>query len=83
MGTDTFDLVINEIAATMDIPAASLRPDTLLTQIGMDSLQGLQLLVALEQAAGLQLEEEDFKHFTTVGSIVGLLNARWQEAGAA
>ena len=81
--TNTLDLVVNEIAATMDVPPASLRPDTLLADIGMDSLQALQLLVALEQSAKIQLEEEDLRRFTTVRSIVDLLNMRWEKAGAA
>jgi acyl carrier protein len=81
--TNTLDLVVNEIAATMDVPAASLGPDTLLADIGMDSLQALQLLVALEQSAKIQLEEEDLRRFTTVRSIVDLLNMRWEKAGAA
>ena len=81
--TNTLDLVINEIAATMDVPAASLGPDTLLADIGMDSLQALQLLVALEQSAKVQLEEEDLRRFTTIRAIVDLLNMRWARAGAA
>lgn len=83
MEQDTLELVVNEIAATMDIPVGSLRPDTLLAGIGMDSLQALQLLVALEQATQIQLEEEDLTQFTTVHSIVDVLNKRWQKAGAA
>jgi acyl carrier protein len=81
--TNTLDLVVNEIAATMDVPAASLGPDTSLSDIGMDSLQALQLLVALEQSANIQLGEEDLRRFTTVRSIVDLLNMRWEKAGAA
>jgi len=81
--TNTLDLVVNEIAATMDVSAASLGPDTSLSDIGMDSLQALQLLVALEQSANIQLGEEDLRRFTTVRSIVDLLNMRWEKAGAA
>jgi len=71
-----FELVVNEIAATMDIPAASLHMDASLAEIGMDSLEALQLLVSLEQATQVQLEEQDLKKFTTVQSIVDLLNQR-------
>lgn len=80
---DTFNLVVNEIATTLDVPISALRPETRLADIGMDSLQGLQLLVALEETAGIQLEEADFKRFTTVRSIVELLNSKWPQAGAA
>jgi len=76
MESDVFELVVNEIAATMDIPAASLHMDASLAEIGMDSLEALQLLVSLEQATQVQLEEQDLKKFTTVQSIVDLLNQR-------
>ena len=83
MEQDTLDLVVNEIATTIDIPASSLRPDTLLAEIGMDSLQALQLVVALEQAIGIELEEADLKRFTTVQSVVDVVNERCQKASAA
>jgi acyl carrier protein len=82
MDSELFDLVVNEIAATMDLPVETLRPETSLAAIGMDSLQALQLLVALEQAAHVQLEEHDLKKFVTVQSIVDLMNERLQEAAA-
>ena len=76
MESDMFELVVNEIAATMDIPAASLHMDASLAEIGMDSLEALELLLSLEQATQVQLEEQDLKKFTTVQSIVDLLNQR-------
>lgn len=79
---NTFDLVVNEIAMTLDVPADSLDENTLLADIGMDSLQGLQLLVVLEQAAQVQLDEKDFQYFKTVGSIVKLLDERWRKGAA-
>ena len=82
MENETFELVVNEIAATMDIPAASLRADTALAEIGMDSLQAVQLLVSLEQATKIQLNEDDLKHFTTIGSIVNLLTEQARKTAA-
>ena len=82
MESDMFELVVNEIAATMDIPAASLHMDSSLAEIGMDSLEALQLLVSLEQATQVQLEEQDLKKFTTVQSIVDLLNQRRKPVAA-
>jgi acyl carrier protein len=73
---DTFDLVANEIAAVMDIPADSLSPDTSLAEIGMDSLEAAQLLVSLEEATQIQLDEKRMKRFATVQSFVDLVNRR-------
>jgi acyl carrier protein len=82
MESDMYELVVNEIAATMDIPAASLHMDSSLAEIGMDSLEALQLMVSLEQATQVQLEEQDVKKFTTVQSIVDLLNQRRKPVAA-
>jgi acyl carrier protein len=67
---------------TMDIPAGSLDAETRLTDLGLDSLQALQLLVSLEEALQIQFDEEDVKQFTTVRAIVDLVNQRCQKAAA-
>jgi acyl carrier protein len=82
MNANALDLVVNEIAATLDVPAGSIRPESTLAEIGMDSLQALQLVVALEQATQVQFDEEDLKKFTTVQSIVDLLAERSKRAAA-
>jgi acyl carrier protein len=82
MEPNYFDLVVNEVAATMEIPAGSLSPSTTFAEIGMDSLQALQLLVALEQLTHMKFEEPDLKHFITVQSTVDLLIERSKGATA-
>lgn len=82
MEVKTLDLVINEIANTMDIPAAALSAETSLAGLGMDSLELLQLLVALEEATEMELSESDVKQFVTIQSIVDLLNERSRKAAA-
>jgi acyl carrier protein len=82
MEVDVLDLVINEIASTMDVPADSLSAETSLADLGMDSLEVLQLLVALEEATKMQFKDSDLKQFVTVQSIVDLLNERWRKAAA-
>ena len=80
---DTYSKVANEIAAMMGIEASSLTPDTTLREIGMDSLEGLQLLIELERVTNATVEEADMKRFTTIQSIVDLLNERLQKPAAA
>ena len=80
MEPNYFDIVVNEVAGTMDIPATSLTSDTTFAEIGMDSLQALQLLVALEGLTGIQFEESDLKHFVTVQSTVDLIVDRSKRA---
>jgi acyl carrier protein len=83
MNQDTLSMVVHEIAAMMGVPEDSLGPDTSLTEIGVDSLEALQLLIELERVAEIQIDEADMKHFTTIQSIVDLLNERFQKAAAA
>jgi acyl carrier protein len=82
MEVDVLNLVMSEVASTLDVPVDSLRPETSLAEIGMDSLQALQLLVSFEQATNMQLEESDLKQFVTVQSIVDLLNQRTGKVAA-
>ena len=83
MNHDTFSMVANEIAAMVDVPADSLTLDTTLAEIGVDSLDALQLLIELERATEIQIDESDMEHFTTIRSIVNLVNERFQKAAAA
>lgn len=83
MQNGTFEMVVNEIAEVMDIPASTLRADSQLAAIGMDSLEALQLLVALEESLKVELEESDLKRFATVQSIVDAIEARREKAAAA
>ena len=79
---DTYSKVANEIAAMMGIEVSSLTPQTTLREIGMDSLEGLQLLIELERVTNATVEEADMKRFTTIQSIVDLLTERLQKAAA-
>ena len=83
MNVDTLNTVVNEIATMMGVPADSLGADTSLADIGMDSLEALQLLIGLERAMQMEIEEADLKRFTTIQSIVDVLNERFQKAAAA
>jgi acyl carrier protein len=80
---DTYTKVANEIAAMMGIEVSSLTPQTTLREIGVDSLEGLQLLIELERVTNATVEEADMKRFTTIQSIVDLLNERLQKPAAA
>ena len=82
MHEDTYARVVREIAALVDTPADELRPETTIAEIGMDSLDGLQLLIELERVTGTEIEEKDLKRFTTIQSIVDVVNQRIQAAAA-
>jgi acyl carrier protein len=72
-----FDVVVNAIAKVMDIPANSLQMESTLDELGMDSLDALQLLLTLDEETGVQVDEREVKKFTSVRSIVEVLTQRW------
>ena len=76
MESRMFEIVANEIAAAMDVAPETLQLDQPITELGMDSLEALQLLVSLEQATQVPLDENDLRQFTTIRSIVNLLDER-------
>ena len=82
MHEDTYNRVVSEIAALTGLPADELRPETTIAEIGMDSLDGLQLLIELERVTGTEIEEKDLQRFTTIQSIVDVVNQRIRAAAA-
>ena len=59
----------SEIATKMEMPAESIDEDAFLADLGLDSLQALQLLVTLERGYHILIGEEDLKHFKTINSL--------------
>ncbi len=49
------ELVTQEVAQVLCIPAASIKPQTSLHDLGMDSLMAVELALGLEQRFGIQL----------------------------
>ena len=82
MHDEIYARVVKEIAALVDTPADELRPETTIAEIGMDSLDGLQLLIELERVTGTEIDEKDLKRFTTIQSIVDVVNERIGAAAA-
>ena len=61
----------------LEIPMAKLRPEaTLFDDLGLDSLDSIDMLVYLEENFGVKVDAEIFKEVRTVGDIyreVGML----------
>lgn len=57
-------------------PEDSLRDD-----LGLDSLQTIELVYEVESAFDLQIPDEDFGRLTTIGDVILYLNERAQPTG--
>lgn len=79
-----------QITATLQEEIASflaLKPNEIdsqmpLFEMGVDSLQTLQLLVLLERNFSIHMDESDLQHFKTVHSIATLAVERLTEAAS-
>jgi acyl carrier protein len=78
--------VINVIAKTQHIPLETLTMDSTFEQLAIDSLDGLQILFALEEEFAIDIPDEEGRLITSVRQAaagVGELLARKASATAA
>lgn len=71
-----FEKVRDIIVETLACDAAQVTMEaSLKDDLGADSLDSMELVMALEETFGLTIEEEKLAEFKTVGDIVTYLNS--------
>lgn len=71
-----FEKVRNIIVETLGCDAEEVTPEASLSDdLGADSLAAVELVMALEEATGLSIAEEDAANLKTVGDILTYLAA--------
>jgi acyl carrier protein len=73
------NLLKNEIASKMDLPVDGIDENVHLADLGIDSLQALQLLVLLERSFGIVLNDDDLQYFRDIKTLVSLVSSRIEE----
>ena len=69
-----FEKVKNILAAQFDVDEESITMDTdILEDLGADSLDVLQLLMAIEDTYGITVPDEELLNFVTVQDVVDYL----------
>ena len=72
---DTYSKVVSIIGEQLGIPASSIsRESDIVNDLGADSIDFVQLLMALEDECGVTVTEDDDDRFKTVGDIVDLID---------
>ena len=66
------DTVLAALAAELDRPAAELVPAARLADLGVDSLDFVRLVQAVEEAAGVRLDDKEAAAVETVGDLLAL-----------
>ncbi len=75
--------VIGAIARSKRIDAAEIRPETTFEELGMDSLDAIELLFEIEEEFDLTVEDEAVQGKETVGQVIeAVLEALADEPGA-
>lgn len=71
-----FETVRDVIVETLGCEAEQVVPEARLTEeLGADSLASVELVMALEEATGLTIEEEAMARIKTVGDIMNHLTS--------
>lgn len=66
--------VTDIVSRITKVPASRIGTDThLKNELNVDSLQGLQILAAIEKRYGVTVEDDELDSYTSVGEIVGTI----------
>jgi acyl carrier protein len=69
--------IVQVIADVLNVPPDQLTPDRSPQNVeGWDSVQHLNLVLAIEQAAGVQLDPEEIEQMQSVGAILDLVRKK-------
>jgi len=66
-------LLKSEVARMIEMPEASIDESVPLAELGMDSLQALQLLVLIERTYKLQIGEDELQKFTSIAAVADVV----------
>jgi acyl carrier protein len=73
MNTEIFEKVARIIASVKSIPAETIKPESTLESLGMDSLDKINMLFELEGEFNIDIPDEEARSITTVSEIVDRL----------
>jgi acyl carrier protein len=66
----TADAVMHELARTCALTSAQVRRDSMLIELGLDSIQGLEFLISLESLFGIELGDDAIATVMTVDDVI-------------
>ena len=70
-------LKLSEVFASKS-PNAKLEDETKLEDLGLDSLDKIELLYAIEESFGIEFENEEMQSFITIGDIVKSIGKKYK-----
>ncbi len=73
---ETFEKVKSLIVEQLDVDEDKISPDTTFEDIDADSLDVVELVMALEEEFDLEISDEEVEKIKTVGDIVNYIEER-------
>lgn len=70
-----FETVKNVIVDTLGCDEQTVTEEATLKDLGADSLAAVELMMAMEEATGVTISDEDMASLQTVGSIMAYVTA--------
>ena len=71
-----FEAIAKLLAERNDCDVADIQRDTTFQDLGIDSLDAMELSMALEEAYGLTIDEDAMHGFVTVQNIVDYIDSK-------
>ena len=82
MSNDLTQRVISVIAKTQRIPAEKISPDSTFEELGLDSLDSVNILFALEEEFNVSIPYETAREIRSVRQIIDGIATLLPEAGS-
>lgn len=83
MRDEITERVIRVIAKSQHIEPATIQPESTFRELGIDSLDGLQLLFGLEEEFDIDIPDDAGKQFNSVGNVAEGIRLFLERKGAA
>ena len=71
-----FETVCNVISERTDRDPSEIKPESTFTELGIDSLDTVELVMSLEDAVGMEIELD--QKVETIGDLVALIERKMQ-----
>ena len=82
MNEEVVLMLKSEVARLLEQPEELVSEDKNLADMGVDSLQALQLLVQIERTYQIQLPEDELEKFTSIRSMAHLVETHLSASSA-
>lgn len=72
----TFDTIAEHVAMVLQVPRERLKPESLISELGTDSLALVELAVDLQEEIDVIITQEELAGISTLGDLASLLRDR-------